>query len=153
MNYTTNSTSLFEKAYSPALQGLLVFIAVFFVMVGGKLINSMGIMEISNEFPWLTSASFMLFFAIFNSVFSLAAKDINHYWGRSMLSFAGLAIGTGFLAYFFSSISLEETGAYKWIYVVLTFGYLVFLSIMGFMKRIVDFAEKEDWQAPRKKKR
>jgi len=83
----------------------------------------------------------------------LASKDLNKYWGRSMLSFAVLATISAGIAYFFSALSIEEIGPYKWIYFVLTFGYLVFLSILGFMKRIVDFAEREDWQAPRQKKR
>ena len=147
------STSIYEKAVNPALQALIVFAAVFIIMVGAKLVNWTAITEISNESYWLTATSFMLFFALFNSVFSLSSKNMNKYWGRSMLAFAVLALSTGFLAYFFSSLSIHDVGPYKWIYVVLIFGYLVFLSIMGFMKRIVDFAEREEWQAPRKRRR
>ncbi|MGK0452465.1 MAG: hypothetical protein ACJAXE_003142, partial [Neolewinella sp.] len=44
---------------------------------------------------------------------------------------------------------------YKWIYFVVTFGYLVFLSMIAFMKKIVEFAQKEEWNRPklRQKKR
>ena len=146
-------TSFYEKAFSPALQALIVFTIAFVFMLGAIMINWLAILEVSKEFYWLTATSFMLFFALFNSVFSLSCKDINQYWGRSMLAFAGLALATGLLAYLFSSTSIHDVGPYKWIYVVLIFGYLVFLSIMGFMKRIVEFAEREDWQAPRKRKR
>jgi Na+-transporting methylmalonyl-CoA/oxaloacetate decarboxylase gamma subunit len=34
----------------------------------------------------------------------------------------------------------------------LTFVYLVFLSILNFMKKIVSFAEREEWSAPKKRK-
>ena len=61
----------------------------------------------------------------------------------------GLALTTGLFAWFVSSLSIGEAGSYKWIYFVVTIGYLVFLSMMGFMKNIVDFAQKEDWSHPR----
>lgn len=39
---------------------------------------------------------------------------------------------------------------YRWIYIVVTFGFLVFLSMVNFMKKIVEFAEKEEWNQPRR---
>lgn len=36
---------------------------------------------------------------------------------------------------------------------VVTFGYLVFLSIVGFIKRIVEFAQREEWNQPRPRNR
>ena len=145
--------SFLYKAYNPVLQATLVLVAGLIVILGSKLISWTGILEVGPKFPWMTVASFMLFFAIFNSITSLSAKDLNNYWLRSMASFGGLAILSGFMAYLFSSLSINEAGSYRWIFIVLTFGYLVFLSILGFMKRIVEFAEKEDWQAPKKRKR
>lgn len=149
----TPKASFLYKAYNPALQALLVFVAGFVVMLFAKLIFMTGILEPNPRFPWMTAASFMLFFAIFNSITSLSAKDLNNYWLRSMLSFAVLAVASGFMAYLFSSLSISEAGSYRWIFQVLTFGYLVFLSILGFMKKIVEFAEREDWRAPKKRKR
>lgn len=146
-------SSIYDKVYDPIMQAGLVLSLILGVTILGKLINAIGIMSVSDQFPWTTATSFLLFFAIFNSVISLASKDLNKYWGRSMLSFAILAGISAGLAYFFSALSIEEIGPYKWIYFVLTFGYLVFLSILGFMKRIVDFAEREDWQSPRPRKR
>lgn len=148
-----NESSIYDKAYNPILQAGLVLGMIVGVIIIGKLVNLIGIMRVSDQFPWTTATSFLLFFAIFNSVISLASKDLNKYWGRSMLSFAILAGVSALVAYFFSSLSIDEIGPYKWIYFVLSFGYLVFLSILGFMKRIVDFAEREDWQAPRQRKK
>ena len=142
--------SFFYKAYNPALQALIALVAGILVTLGSKVVDSIGIIAVGDRFPWLCAASFLLFFALFNSIFSLSAKDLNQYWTRSMLAFAGLTFISGLIAWGFSKIHIYDAGSYSWIYVVVTFGYLVFLSMMGFMKRIVEFAEKEDWQRPRK---
>jgi len=145
-------TSALGKAYDPVLQAGGVLAIVFFILLITKFLTSMEWVNTEPDFPWSIAATFLLFFAIANSISSISAKDLNQYWGRSMLCFAGLALGSGMLAYLFSSLTIGEAGTYKWIFIVLTFGYMVFLSIIGFMKRIVDFAEQEDWQSPKKKK-
>lgn len=106
-------------------------------------------MEVAPRFPWMTAAAFLLLFSIFNSVGSLFAADSMKYWGRSIYSFLGLVLGSGLLAYAFSSLSIGEAGSYRWIFVVLTFGYLVFVSIMNIARRIVEFAQREEWNHPR----
>lgn len=108
-------------------------------------------MEMDPLFPWLVATSFLLFFAMFNSVLSLASEDSNKYWTWSLFSYIGLALVSGGLAYLFSSTSINDARSYKWIYVVLTFGYLVFLSMVGFMRRVVDFAQREEWEAPNRR--
>ena len=145
--------SIYSKTYDPVLQTSIVFGFSMFVMLISWMVNKLGWAAVSGEFYWSIAATFILFFALFNSIISISAKNLDRYWGRSMLCFAALAIGSGFVAYLLSSLPIGEAGTYKWIYFVLTIGYLVFLSIIGFMKRIVEFAEKEDWQAPKKKKK
>ena len=148
-----SQTSFFYKAYDPVLQAVIIFGAGIVVTILSKLVNWIGLIEVGERFPWMSAAAFLLFFAVFNSIFCLSSKDMNKYWGRSMLSFVALAFSSGLMAWWFSSIPIGEAGSYKWIFVVVGIGFLVFLSMVGFMKRIVEFAEKEDWQAPRKKNR
>lgn len=145
--------SLFEKAFDPIYQALICFGGVLIIGLIGKLLQLSGLMDISDRFPWMTAASFMLFFALFNSVFSLSAKNAMQYWGRSIYSFLGLAIASGLIAWLFSSLTINEAGSYRWIYIVLTIGYLVFLSIVNLMKRIVEFAQREEWNHPRLRNR
>jgi hypothetical protein len=147
------NTSIYQKAYNPFLQGGIVLVASMLVMGLSKMIHSVGISNISPAFYWQITASFMLFFAVFNSVFSLSTQDINKYWIRSMMSFVLMVGGSTLAAYICSGQSIGEAGPYKAIFIVLTFGYLVFLSIMNFMKTIVNYAEREDWQAPKKRKK
>lgn len=150
---STTQDSIFSKAVDPVYQALICFGAGIIVILGGKLVHLIGIMAVSNRFPWMTSAAFILFFAMFNSVYSLSAKNMNKYWGRSMYSFMGLAALSGLAAFLFSSLSINEAGSYRWIYFVLTIGYLVFLSMMTFMRKIVEFAQREEWNHPRTRQR
>ncbi|MEM9919235.1 MAG: hypothetical protein AAF990_14125 [Bacteroidota bacterium] len=150
---TLPKSSFFENAYNPILQALVVLGFVIVFILGGRLCNYFKIIESGPLFPWMASASFVLFFAMFNSIFSLSAKDLNNYWSRSIMSFMGLAIVSGFVAYFFSNVSIRDAGSYQWIYLVLTIGYLVFLSMMGFMKRVVEFAQREEWNSPKQRRR
>jgi hypothetical protein len=146
---TSAPTSIYDRSVSPFLQAAIAFGSVIIFILVSKVIKLSGLMEVPDRFPWITAASFLLLFALFNSVFSLSAENILKYWGRSIYSFVGLAVGSGLVAYLFSSITIDEAGSYRWIYVVLTIGYLVFLGMMAFMRRIVEFAQREEWNHPR----
>lgn len=141
--------SIFDRAVDPIYQALLCLGAGLVMMLVGKFLNFIGVTSVSDRFPWLTSAAFILFFALFNSVYSLSAKSTTKYWGRSIYSFLGLAVVSGLMAYLFSSIPINEAGSYRWIYFVLTLGYLVFLTIVTLMRTIVEFAQREEWNHPR----
>lgn len=147
MNRT--DTSIFDKGLSPAFQALITFGGVILFILVAKLVKLTGLLYVPDRFPWMAAASFLLLFAMFNSVFSLSAENMLKYWGRSIYSYLGLAFASGLAAYFFSAMTIDEAGSYRWIYVVLTIGYLVFLGMMAFMKRIVEFAQREEWNHPR----
>ncbi len=146
------NSSLFEKAYNPFLQGGVVLGGVVVIMLLTKMMSGVGV-AVSPGFYWQITGAFLLFYALFNSIFSLSAKNTNRYWSRSILCFAGLAAVSALLAQWLSGQSINEAGSYRWIFLMLAFCYLVFLTIMNVMKNIVRYAEKEDWQAPRKRKK
>jgi len=152
---TNTENSIFSKAMNPYIQCLIVLVAFLVIMVLARLCVTCGISVKDITMPWTLAATSLLFFVIFNSVFSLSAKDDNSYWTKSFFSFAAFAILSGAIAYFVAGISLEEIGPYRWIYIVITFVYLVFISIIGFLKKIVAFAQREEWTKPmrRSKKR
>lgn len=130
----------------------MVLAAVFVINIGTIFARTAG-MEIEQRFPWTITAAFVLFFSVGNALISILASDTEKYWSRSILSFVGLAVLAGLMAYLFSSMGINEAGSYRWIYIVLTIGYLVFLSIIGFMKKIVEFAQREEWNQPRIRRR
>lgn len=146
-------SSIFAKAYNPILQAGLTLGGVVVFILASKIVKLTGLLYVSDRFPWMTAAAFLLLFALFNSIFSLSSKDLAKYWGKSIYSFMGLALTSGLLAYAFSSLSINEAGSYRWIYVVVTIGYLIFMSMMAFLRKIVEFAQREEWNHPRVRRR
>lgn len=148
-----HTDSIFAKTFDPVYQAGIAFGGVVAFSLIAKLVQISGILDVPQRFPWMSAASFMLLFAVFNSVFSLSSKNMMKYWGRSVYSFLGLAAASGLAAYLISSMTMNEAGSYRWIYVVVTIGYLVFLSMMAAMRKIVDFAQREEWNHPRMRRR
>lgn len=141
---STSDTSVFYKVVKPPLQAVVVFVIAICMMGMGKLIETTHLMDISPRFAWMIAGAFMLFFGIFNSVFGLSAPDWNRYFITSLICFACLAVANGFLAYAFSSLSINEAGTFRWIYFVLIFAYLVLMSIMQAIRKIFEIAQRED---------
>lgn len=136
--------SIFEHNISPFLQAGVVLACILVFILATMLFNSIGLAETDEGTPWLVACSMTFFFAIGNSILSLAADDQNTYWWQSILSFVLLALLGGSLAYLFSGFTVGEVDSYKWLYVVITFGHVLFLSIVRAMKNIVKIAKKED---------
>jgi hypothetical protein len=143
-----------DKANDPRVHSLVVFIAILTVMVGTFLLRLVAPDIVSTRFFWMTATAFMLFYAVFSSVASIASNNILLFWGKAMYSYMALAAGAGCLAYSFSGISIYDAGSYSWLYVVVTIVYVVFMTLVRSMKMIVEFAQKEEWNSPnlRKKK-
>ena len=146
---TQQQSSIFDKSVSPVLQAAIALGGVIVVSIGAKVVKMTGLIPVADHFPWISAAAFLLVFALFNSIFSLASDNMMKYWGKSIYSFLGLAVVSGLFAYLFSSLSIDEAGSYRWIFIVLTIGYFVFLGMMAFMRTIVEFAEREEWNQPR----
>ena len=143
-------TNFFDKLDRPPIQALAVFAAAFLIMGIGWGLVAMGIFNLDRLFAWSIGSALMLFFAMANSLLSLRAPSFVKYWGASIYSYLALAFGTIMAAWGFSGIPLREAGSYRWIYIVVTVGFIVFLSMVNFMKIIVRYAEKEEWNQPRK---
>ncbi len=141
------------KNYSPFQQAGIVALGALLLMGGAKLLDWAGIVQMEQLFPWSIATAFSLLFAIFNSLMSLRSDNAMKYWGSSMYSYIGLAAVNGTAAWLFSGIRLSDAGTYRWIYIVVTFGFLVFLSLVNFVRKIVDFAEREEWNQPRIRRR
>lgn len=142
-----------KKIENPVAQAVVILSGAFVLMIGGWLLTVTGIYPAEPLFAWSIATAFMLLYALLNSLMSLRADSFAKYWGHSMYSYLGLALCTGLAAWLFSGIPLREAGTYRWIYIVITIGFLVFLSMVNFMKKIVQFAEREEWNQPRQRKK
>lgn len=139
----SNGKSLFSKQVSPVYQALLAFGGVVIFSVIGSFF-SLSNEKLSQQFPWMIAAAFMLVYALFNSVFWISATNNAEYISRSISSYVGLAVASGLLAYAISGLAPSEAGSIKAIFLILTIGYVVFLAIMGTIKQLIKFFNKEE---------
>ncbi len=133
----------------PISQFAIIATTAILIMTLYKLVALLGWNHNEKQFYWTLGGTFVMFFAVANSVTSLNVKgDLSHYWQRSTAAFTFLALGLGALAWLYSGLSPREAGSILFILVVLTFGYLLLLSVMRLFRKIVNIAQREDnrWQ-------
>ncbi|MCS7035608.1 MAG: hypothetical protein RMJ33_11570 [Saprospiraceae bacterium] len=145
--------SFFEHKVDPLRQAAIFVVGSAACMLIAVALRWLGVSAIDRIFPWSIATAFLLLYAVFISVMSLNASSGLKYWGRSMYGFAAVAVGNGIAAWLISGLTLGEAQSYRWTYVVITICFLVFLSILNLMRKIVAFAEREEWNAPRRRKR
>jgi hypothetical protein len=142
----------FQALKKPHIQaGLGISVILLFLLAGAAFSGAGG--ESSERWGFQAAATGMLLFGMGNALMSLSADNINKYWLTSFACYAGV-VGVGILlAKLQTGFWINEAGAgsYKWIFLVLTVGYLVILSIVSAMKNIVNFAEREEWNEPRQR--
>lgn len=139
------------KSATPFVQaGISVALGLFF-MVSCLLFEST--MELRPERPWVFASTFLLFYSIFNVVFSFNVENAEKYWTQAVIGFVATVGALGALAYLISGLGMNDAGAFKWIFIVITISYLIFMSIARAMKGIVDFAQKEEWNSPKMRDR
>jgi len=144
MNNTSDNPKLFDQEINPYHQCLVALIAIPVFTLLFYIPHWLGIAEVAQHQAWTVSASMVLMFAVCNSVLSLSADNVTPYWNKSIYSFVLVCVLGGAMAWWFSGLSIGEAKSFKWIYVVFTFGYLLFLSIVSLMRKIVLIAQKQD---------
>jgi uncharacterized protein YacL len=139
--------------YNPFVQAGLAAGFILGFLLLGLAIKSMAPGNMGARLPWITSTAMILLFAVFNSVFCLMAANATQYWNRSLISYLLLLGFGGLVAWLVSGIPISDAGSFKWLFMVISLSYLVFISIVNLIKVIVAFAEKEEWLAPRLRER
>ncbi len=135
--------SILDRQISPFYQVAAVLALSVVMMVLSGLMPAAPYSSTAPIMPWVVLCGMILFFALVNSVLSFAAVDGNKYWFQSIISFAGLLVVGGFIAWGISGVSIGNAGSVRWLYFVLTFGYLVFLSIVNLIKFFVKLAQRQ----------
>ena len=142
----------FSDIKAPQTQVLFVYAMILLIMVCAFVIQKTTTDVVSPKFYWLTTTAMMLFYSVANSIGCLMSAKMNIYFRDSVYSFAALAVAAGYTAFLFSGLSIFEAGSYSWLFKVVFFVYLVFMSIVRFMKTVSDFAQKEEWNSPKLRK-
>lgn len=139
-----DTPSPFKQEVHPVKQVVAVSIGIPVVLLLFLVPTWIGIYDLPRHFPWTISAAATLFFAVANSVLSLGAQDQNKYWSNSIMSYMAIVLISCGIAWLFSGLSIYEAKSFRWIYIVFTFGYLLFLCIIRAMRKIVQIAQKQD---------
>ena len=139
-----DTPSPFKKEIHPVYQAIVILVGIPAVLLLFMIPSWIGIYDLPQHFPWTIAAAFTLLFAVGNSVLSLGATDQNKYWGNSIMTYMVVVLLGGFMAYLFSGLSIYEAKSFRWIYIVFTFGYLLFLCIIRAMRKIVQIAQEQD---------
>ncbi len=135
------NNSILERKIHPFKQAGGIAAAVIFILLILKLSSS----DSTNPtLFWEVAASGLLFYAVMNSVLSIAFEDQNFYWFYSIISFALLLLSCGGLAFLCSGVTIDEAGSFRWIFLVFTMGYIILLAIVRTMKKIITIAQRED---------
>ena len=136
--------SLFDKEISPFIQLGIIMILSVVLMYVTTLAPTTPYSKTSGLGPWVILCGLTLFYTVFNAVIGLASKKPNTYYLQSIISYVILLIVGSVFAFYVSGIPLREAGSVRCIFIVLTIGYLVFLSIANLMKFFVQLAQRQD---------
>lgn len=140
----TEQASLFNKEINPLLQaGVILLVSIVIILIG-KLLGLDVEGKFGTIFPWSMSASFLLFYIIFNSAFCFSYNNQNQYWILSIIGYIGLILIGGYLSYFLSGLTISEAKSMKSIYIIFTVGYTVLLTIVRSMRTILQIVLKQD---------
>ncbi len=133
-----------KQLVNPIFQASMILVSMLVFMLISKAIRAAGLESATPIKPWEVMASFVLFFALVNCVFSLQTSDQIKYWRNSIFCFVALLLFGGLMSWGVSGLSVFEAGSISWILFIFSFCYLIFLSIVNLMRFIVELAQKQD---------
>jgi hypothetical protein len=98
-------------------------------------------------YHWIVSMSVLLLFAFFNSVYLLKTNDTGIYIRNSIYAFVMLLVGTFCMAVGFSDEIPANRMSVRWIFFMIIFSYFIFLTIAYFMRKIIEYAQRQDTES------
>lgn len=136
--------SIFEKQIHPFKQAAFALsINLLGIMVLKAVKSGEDILQEGIVF-WEFSFSILMAFMLFNSILSIPYVNRMQYFRDSIFSFLAIAAIGGVLAHYMSGVSMDSAGSFRWLYIVFTFTYLVFISIVNLMRKIIEIAKRQD---------
>jgi hypothetical protein len=133
--------TIFSK---PLYQLLLVMaMSIVFSLVDKVLPHHTELLEV-NSGSWIVGTAMILCFIILNTVVALRIEPIIPYWSKSVIFYIGLLVFSYGWCYLLSGKGIDDAGSFRWLWLVLTLVYMVFFAIARSMKRIVDYANRQD---------
>ena len=138
-----NDSKIFDKV-TPWIQGgLVIGLLLIFDLVSFASDHSNPSEKFAQSI-WTNAVASILFYIIVNSIISLAVENSFFYLRNSIYTYMGICLISGLMSWAISGKSIGEIGSFKWLFIVLSLGYMIFLAIISTMKFIVYLAQKQD---------
>ncbi|HMP31121.1 MAG TPA: hypothetical protein PKD85_16060 [Saprospiraceae bacterium] len=93
---------------------------------------------------WTNCIAMVLFYIVANCLLSLRSSTNSKYVRDSIFAFLILSFIGIFISQILSNKTMDESGSFRWLFIVLGVGYMIFLGIINTMKFVVDWAKKQD---------
>lgn len=150
INKTQNSNRNFRLLTNPYVQGGLCFGIVLLFIAFGLLFRKVPIQG-AESVGYQSAATGVMMFAVINALTTLMVNDPLKFWSKSFTTYLVLLAAALGVAYLATGIWITDTRSYFMIFIVVSFAYFVLMSILNLMRAIVNFAENEEWEAPRQR--
>ena len=139
--------SILDLQISPFKQVFFVFALMIVMMMITSAFPDTPYSTTSHLSPWIVVCSMLLFYSLVNCILSFGASSSMNYYLYSIISFAIILVLGGVIAWQVSGVGIGDAGSMKWLYVVMTFSYLILLSIVNLIKFLVYLSKVKDSRA------
>jgi hypothetical protein len=137
------ASNFIDKLKNPIWQTICL-IALFLFFLLADLLSNGFISGLDGEnFAWMTSAMCLFLFILGNAILSLSSTNPNQYWFRSIVAIVFLLLVTIGIAYLHSGNWITDLSSYRNIIFVLSITYLILISIIRFIRLLLEYAEQE----------
>lgn len=136
--------SIFDHSFKPVYQGLMVvsiYIVLLLVILILKFIHWI---ELEPLDYWKFSTSLVLFYIMVSCIFCFTAKEKITYYRNALFTYAAIIFTFTGISNWFSGISLFQAESYSWILTVFSIIFIVMLTIINLVRKIVEIAIKQD---------
>jgi hypothetical protein len=136
--------SIFDKQFKPYYQALFVLLIYIIILLIVGLLKYLDWITFTSIDYWKYATAVVLFFIMVNCVYCFPAKEKMIYYRDSILTYTLVLIVFSIASKFFSGMNISEAESYSWIWMVFSIIYIVLITIINLLRKIVEVAIKQD---------
>ncbi|HRI00924.1 MAG TPA: hypothetical protein PK006_07730 [Saprospiraceae bacterium] len=129
-----------KPIYQGIASSLIALVIIVFILIG----RWIKLLSPDPESIWMITTAILLFYILFNCLFSFQTKDKMEYYAQSIYTYVALIVSGILVAQFITGQTLFETDSHPWIIMVFSMVYLVFISILNLIRKIVEIALRQE---------
>ncbi|MBK6546495.1 MAG: hypothetical protein IPG12_14655 [Saprospiraceae bacterium] len=138
------SNSVLNFHIKPWLQGLGSVSLFILIQLCIWILSWIGILKFETTDCWLYGTAMLFFYIILNSIFFFTAENKLLYYRNSIFTYLGTLVFIVMICTIISGKDVSEVETYSWILIVFSIVYIVFLTIINVLRKIVEIAIRQD---------